>query len=282
MIVEKINEFLTKEKKTLDEGFKYLLKQEFSQLSGFSFEHQFLSDRKESDGELRFSSCGKCPRQLGYAYHKEEKNGKEIDSRGLRTFFIGDMTETMLVLLAKVSGVAIFGYGLQQPKISFKIGDKEIFGHPDGFIIHENKVLVVEFKSMSSFSYAEFEKGNIEESYVFQANANMYASGLDSLVFVAFNKDNSMLSEKLIQRDEKIIEKIKENLTAVLNSTPLSLPDRAFEPNEKGFLPWNCAYCPYWQTCWKNASKVLVGKSYKLKVDMAKEFELSSMGKTNE
>src|ERR1700690_813357 len=126
MITDKINEFLTKENKSLEDGFKYLMKQEFAQLAGFSFDRQFLSDRKEGDGELRFSSAGKCPRALAYDYHHFEKNGKEIDSRGLRTFFMGDMTEVMIVLLAKASGVPIFGYGLQQPKLSWKIGDKEI------------------------------------------------------------------------------------------------------------------------------------------------------------
>lgn len=281
MITDKINEFLTKEKKSLEDGFKFLLKQEFSQLSGFSFDRQFLSDHKESDGELRFSSVGKCPRALAYGYHKFEKNGKEIDSRGLRTFFMGDMTETMIVLLAKTSGVPIFGYGLQQPKLSWKIGDKEISGHPDGFIVHEMNILNVEVKSMSSFAFTDFEKGKIDDTYLFQMNANMKASGTQACVYVAFNKNNSVLGERVIQRDEKIIKKIEENILSVINSTTISLPGRPFEPNEQGFLPWNCLYCAYHKTCWPNAEKKLVGKSYKLKVDLAKEFELSSMGNTN-
>lgn len=282
MIVEKINEFLTKENKSLEDGGKYLLKQEFAQLSGFSFDRQFLSDRKESAGELRFSSAGKCPRALAYGYHKFEANGKEIDSRGLRTFFMGDMTETMIVLLAKASGVPIFGYGLQQPKLSWKIGDKEIFGHPDGFVVDNGRILNVEVKSMASYSYAKFEKGDIDDSYIYQMNANMKASGTEACVYVAFNKDSSVIGETIVKRDEKVIKQIEENLLSVINSTQISLPERPFEPNEEGFLPWNCLYCPFWGTCWKNAEKKLVGKAYRLKVDMAKEFELSSMGKTNE
>lgn len=281
MITDRINEFLTKENKSLEEGFKFLLKQEFSQLAGFSFDRQFLSDRKEGDGELRFSSVGKCVRALAYGYHKFEKNGKEIDSRGLRTFFMGDMTEVMIVLLAKASGVPMFGYGLQQPKLSWKIGDKEIEGHPDGFVIANKTILNVEVKSMSSFAFTDFEKGKIDDSYLFQMNANMKASGTQSCVYVAYNKDNSMLGERIVQRDEKIIKQIETNLLSIINSNPLNLPARPFGPNDEGFLPWNCLYCAYYKTCWPNAEKKLVGKAYKLKLDLAKEFELSSMGNTN-
>lgn len=281
MIVNKINEFLEKENKSLEDGFKFLLKQEFSQLSGFSFDRQFLSDRKESDGELRFSSAGKCPRALAYGYHKYEKNGKELDSRGLRTFFMGDVTEVMIVLLAKAAGVPIFGYGLQQPKLSWTIGNKEIQGHPDGFVIDVERILTLEVKSMNTQAFTRFEKGEIDDSYIYQMNANMKAAGTSACLYVAFNKDNSVLGEKIVARDEKIIKKIEENLLSVINSTPSTLPKQPFEPNEDGFLPWNCLYCAYHKTCWPNAEKKLVGKAYKLRIDLAKEFELSSMGNTN-
>ncbi len=277
MIINKINEFLTKENKSLEDGFKYLLKQEFAQLSGFSFDRQFLSDRKEGAGELRFSSAGKCPRALAYDYHHFEKNGKELDSRGLRTFFIGDMTEMMIVLLAKASGCPIFGYGLQQPKLSWEIQGKVIEGHPDGFIIDNQRILTLEVKSMNTQAFTRFEKGEIDDSYVYQMNANMKAAGTQACLYVAFNKDNSVLGEKIVARDEAIIKKIEENLLSVINSTTINLPDRPFEPNEQGFLPWNCLYCAHHVTCWPNAEKKLVGKAYRLKLDLAKEFEKSSM-----
>ena len=52
MIVEKIKEFLEKENKRLTDGFKFLIKQEYSQLTGFNFERQFLSDREISSGDF--------------------------------------------------------------------------------------------------------------------------------------------------------------------------------------------------------------------------------------
>ena len=277
MIINAINFFLEKENKSLEDGFKYLLKQEFSQLSEFSFDRQFLTDREESDGKLRFSSAGKCVRALAYGYHKTEKNGKEIDSRGVRTFFMGDMTETMIVLLAKAAGVPIFGYGIQQPKLSWIIGDKEIQGRPDGFVINEGRILTLEVKSMNTLAFTRFEKGEIDDSYIYQMNANMKASGAQACLYVAFNKDNSVLGERIVVRDEKVIKQIKKNIFYVINSTPSTLPNRPFEPNELGFLPWNCLYCPFWGTCWPNAEKKLVGRAYKLRIDLEKQFERSSI-----
>lgn len=273
MIVEKINDFLTNEKKSLTEGFKFLLKQEYSQLSGFSFDRQFLQDREASSGELRFSSAGKCVRSLAYNYHKFEPNGKEIDSRGSRTFFIGDMTETMIVLLAKASGVNIFGYGLQQPKSSWKIGDKEISGHPDGFITNNGRILSVEIKSMNTMAFDRFESGDVDEAHLMQINANMMAVGTRECVYVAFNKDNSVLSERVIPFSEELARKVYTNFETVINSTVDDLPDRPYSPNEKGILPWQCAFCQHWGTCWPNAKEVLVGRSYKLKVDIDRNKE---------
>ncbi len=281
MLIEKIKEFLEKENKSLTDGFKYLLKSEYAQLTGFNFERQFLSDRELSSGDLRFSSAGKCVRALAYDFHDTEKNGRKMDDRAYRTFFIGDMTETMIVLLAKAAGVPIFGYGLQQPKVSIKIGETEIHGHPDGFIIHEQGIYSLEVKSMNTRAYDRFESGDvnetggIDEGHYLQVQANLCATGLEGCLYVAFNKDTSVLGERLIPRSEATISQIKGIFKRVLESSPADLPERPHVPNEKRFLPWNCLYCSHSGTCYPTAKKVLVGKSYKLQVpvDRNKEAE---------
>jgi hypothetical protein len=268
MVVDKINVWLTSENKNLEEGMQWLYQQEYAQLSGWSFKRQFLTERKESSGDLRFSSAGKCVRALSYGLHKFEVMGKEVDSRGMRTFFIGDMTEIMVVLLAKVSGVPIFGYGVQQPRIKMTVYGKEIFGHPDGFLIDEFGILLLEVKSMNDMAFNRFEKSEIEESHIFQMNANMDAAGVDRALYIAFNKNNSILSERVVHKDPAIVSQIHQRFLSVLASTPESLPERPFAPNEKGFLPWNCLYCGYNGHCWPEAKKVLVKNAYKLMIPM--------------
>ena len=219
------------------------------------------------------SAAGKCPRQLAYAYHGFSPNGKEMDSRAYLVFWAGDLTEMTLVALAKVAGCQITATGFGQLKVKLKIGDKEIEGHPDGLILHESELLLLEVKSMSSYSYEKFEKGEIDGSYIAQVNLYLAALGLKRCVFVAQNKDNGVISERIVERDDALIEKLKTTLNIVLNSTKENLPDKPYAPNEKGILPWQCLYCKFWGTCWPEAKQVLVGTSYKLKTPIKEKEE---------
>jgi hypothetical protein len=261
MIVDKINKFLSENKETLNDG----LARQVGFLSEWAFKRQFLSEREDSPGKLRLSGCGKCPRQLAYQYHGFEPNGKEIDPRGKITFFVGDVVELTLVALAKAAGVVLMATGADQATISLKIGDKEIFGHPDGVLFHEGKLYLFECKSMSSYGYERFEKGEIDESYLFQMNSYMGVLGLENCLMLAYNKDSSVIGERVIAFDSAIFEGAKRNLSYVLASNKEQMPERKFVKNEKGIYPWNCLYCGFYGHCLPEAKKVLVGSSYKLK-----------------
>ena len=273
MIVDKINAYLTQKNTTLDEA----LRSEVEKLAGMAFHRQFMQDREDKPGTLRLSSCGKCPRQLAYGYHEYTKIGKEIDSRAKLVFWLGDLAELTVISLAKLAGCQLVGTGLNQLTIKIKIGEAEIEGHPDGLVIDQEadeKIKLLEVKSMNSFAFAEFERGNIEPSYQYQLNGYLHALGLETAVMVALNKDSGVLNERIITKDPKIVEKIKENLTSVLQSTQENLPNRAFTPNDKNFLPWNCLYCGYWGQCYPKAKKVLVGKAYRLMVPKEEKIEV--------
>ena len=268
MIVDKILNYLSTEGKEIEQS----ILDESAKLLVNSFNRQF-GVKQESDRVLRLSSIGKCLRQQAYNILGYEYKGKEIDSRSKMVFFQGDMTELAIIQLAKIAGCEIMACGSEQENIEL-MGVK---GHPDGILINEEidwrpgkwKIkykYLVEVKSMSSYSYAEFQEGNIEESYLYQINAYLEALGLEKCVMVALNKDSGVLGERIITKDIQIVAKIKENINILNNLMTLPLPERPYSPNEKGFLPWNCNYCKFYITCWPNAEKVLVGKSYKLKV----------------
>jgi hypothetical protein len=120
---------------------------------------------------------------------------------------------------------------------------------------------------MSSFSFARFERGELDSGYVAQMNAYMECLGLKKCVMVALNKDNGIMGERVVEKDEAVVEKIRTNLKAVLHSTPETLPPPPPElnPDSKGFYSWVCLYCSYHLHCRTKAQKVLVGKSYKLR-----------------
>lgn len=265
MIVNKIYEYLSSEGKTLDEALRY----EVEKLAGVSFKRQFMTEENGvAPGVLRLSSAGKCARQLAYKYHGLEIKGKTIDARAKIIFFQGDLVELMLASIAKLSGCNITATGLHQATVDFKVGENLIKGHTDGLLIEPGEVLLVEFKSMSSYAFKRFLDGYIDDSYITQYNTYLSALGVNRCVFVGLNKDNGVLHEMVITKDEIVVESARRNLLKVIESTPETLPDRPYFPDDKGFYPWQCAYCPAYETCLIEpglAERVVVRDSYKLK-----------------
>lgn len=267
MIVDKVNAYLSSNENIKNEYLKY----EVEKLAGFSFNRQFLEEQEDRPFTLRLSSAGKCPRQLAYGYHGFEKKGKEIDGRGRIVFFQGDVVELMTMALAKIAGCNIVATGFNQLSVSLPINLGEptetisIKGHPDGILI-DDETYLVECKSMSSFSYEAFERGDIDDTYLAQINLYMLALNLRKCVMIAINKNNGMMNERIINYDDKIARETKGNLVKVLMSTKEELPKARYEADEKtGFYPWQCAYCNFFRTCKTNAELVLVKNSYKLK-----------------
>lgn len=264
MIVEKINDYLSKKALTLDEAIRY----EVEKLAGVAFKRQFMaSEEKDSKGKIWFSSVGRCARQVAYQFHGFEKKGKEIDGRARMIFWTGDLTELTLVTLAKLAGVNIIAYGLNQVRVELPLNGGSISGRPDGLIVWEKEILLLEVKSMSSYGYAKFERGEIDEAYLVQANIGMESLGLRRCVFIAYDKDSGVMSELVIEKSDEILNKARQNVLQVLHSTPEKLPPEPAEygPDKNGLYTWNCLYCSYWKHCRPNAEKVLVKNAYKLK-----------------
>ena len=258
MIVDKIYKYLSSEELKLDE---FLLK-EVADLAKHNFSRQFMEEKEER--ELRLSLSGHCVRKLAYLHLGFPEEGKELDSRAKITFFLGDLVELALLKLAKLAGCYIFATGLNQLEISIKINEVEIKGHPDGLLLHEGKLYVVECKSMSDYGFKDFEKGNVSYEYLAQVNMYMHVLNLDNAVFVALDKNNSLLGEKIVKKDEKIVKECIERFKKAISSTDDNLPERDYKPDDKGKLPWQCSYCPYWRLCYPEAERVLVVNHYEL------------------
>ena len=221
------------------------------------FIRQF-GERKERDAGLYLSAIGKCQRQLAYNLLGFEQAGKEIDARAKMVFTMGDLTELVITGLIRQVGVTLTD---QQKEVAIN----GILGHIDGIVAVGGKKYLLEVKSMSSYSFDKFDKGEIDPSYIYQVNAYMYALGLDECIFIGLNKDSGVLGEMVITKSGLLCENIEARIKKVTSATKETLPEQDFKPDEKGILPWNCLYCAYWQTCRPKAEKVLMGKSYKLK-----------------
>lgn len=255
MIVDKINAYLSTQGRTVDDA----ILAEVATLAQFAFSRQFGIREERAVKQPYFSSIGKCMRQQAYELLGFEANGKEIDSRSKMVFFQGDMAELAIVLLAKQAGCQITACGQAQESVQL---DEFLRGRPDGIL---DGTRLVEVKSMSSYGFDRFERGDIDEGYIFQCNAGMEALKLTETVFVGLNKDAGVLHEQIIKRDPAIVAEIRSRMAILKTATKETLPERPYAPNEKGFYPWQCLYCAHWKTCLPNAERVLVKSSYKLK-----------------
>jgi len=253
MIVDRINAYLDTQGKELDESILI----EVEALAGNAFRRQFGLKEEREQKSPYFSSIGKCLRQQAYNLLGFPAEGKAIDARARMVFFQGDMVELAIVMLARVAGCAITAYGVGQESIEWE----GLRGRPDGIL---DGTHLVEVKSMSSYSFDDFQNNILDIGYRYQCNAGMEALGLSHTVIVALNKDAGVLAEMVIPKDPEIIKDIRARLATLKAATKENLPERPYAPNDKGFYPWQCRYCAFYRTCLPNAELVLKGNAYKL------------------
>lgn len=262
MIADKINKYLDDNELRVDE----LLLTEMGELASYSFKRQFMEkNERNNEGKLYLSASGKCARQLAYGYHNYTKKGKEIDARAKVNFFMGDLIEASIVTLAKLAGCGVTNTGLDQLTCTFKLKGLDVQGHPDGIVDYLGRKLLLEVKSMTSFGFRKFENGEIDDGYLTQINMYMECLDLNSCCLVAWSKDSGTIKEKVFQKDESVVEFARENMQSVVDSLKGNLPDGRFEADKKGFYPWNCLYCGFWEHCKPNAEKIVKSGRYKLK-----------------
>ena len=167
--------------------------------------------------------------------------------------------------------------GLNQLTVKLEAGGHVFEGHPDGIVTPDDgdmlvekdhymqhltlqpTDMLVEIKSMSSYGFREFEKGQIDETHRAQQNIYMDRLGLNKSVMVAMAKDRGVLKEIIIPKDELLVSAIKQTMEKVARSTPDNLTPRKHAPGKRSILPWNCLYCEYWKTCWPRAEIVKKG-----------------------
>lgn len=264
MLVDKINAYLVSTGKKPDAAILDMVAYQ----SGHAFKRQFMEDRNAPQpGTIRMSSCGKCPRQVAYAFHGIPENGCETTARTLFVWWYGDVIEVGLVGLAQAAGCGLTHTGSDQKTVYWTVDGFTLTGHPDGYL--PNNEGLAEFKSMTTYAFSDLEKGIIDDGYVAQASIYLEAENLPLTRIVGACKNAGVLAEQVINKKTEVVNKVREDIRQVINSAPDRLPKRRYEPKtiKAGtFWPWQCLYCSYWKTCLAGqAEKVVVSKAYKLK-----------------
>jgi len=218
-------------------------------------ERQMFSE-KEEKGRLRLSVAGKCPRQVFYSMTRPDL-ARPLEPRVKLTFLFGDITEAMVVALAKSAGVNLHS---EQKEVEFE----GVKGHIDGIYTDSSgKDFLWECKSMSDFSFKRVTFSGIDNAwgYLSQVNVYMDSLGVDKAVFTCMNKNTGHLEEVTVDKDRKVLAEAKENIRKIREAEQSGkCPERKFDfedevfrkkPTGKLKLPVQCSYCPYVEECWK-------------------------------
>jgi hypothetical protein len=201
---------------------------------------------------LRMSNLGRPDRQLWYQKHLSEGR-EELEPHTRLKFLIGDVWESVLLFLAKVSG-----HEVTHEQAEVKLDG--IVGHIDGLI----DGTVVDVKSASTHAFRKFKDGTLADDDPFgydveQISGYATALGTDG-AFLAGDKQNGHIALHKVSKDEIEAIDIKgriEHIKRVLDEE--QPPERCYEPVPEGEsgnlrLDTGCSYCPFKHHCWSDVN----------------------------
>lgn len=197
------------------------------------------------------SNIGKGARQLWY----DKRYGRDevLPPSTIFKFIYGDLIESLLLFLARVSGHSV---SARQAEVVVD----GIKGHIDADI----DGVTVDVKSASTHSFRKFADGTLVENdpfgYVEQLAG--YCEGRDTDgAFLAADKQNGHIAYLSIPRqDLKSVVDVNERIKYIKGAVESDIePERCYEDEEEGksgnrALAINCSYCSHKFRCWADAN----------------------------
>jgi len=200
---------------------------------------------------LRMSNIGKGARQLWY----DKRYGREetLPPATIFKFIYGDLIESLLLFLARVSGHSVSS---RQAEVVID----GIKGHIDADI----DGVTVDVKSASTYSFKKFDDRSLIENdsfgYVEQLAGYSQARDTDG-AFLAADKQNGHITYMLMDKEElKAAVNVPERIEYLKKAIESDVvPERCYEDEEEGksgnrALGVNCSYCNHKSRCWADAN----------------------------
>ena len=195
---------------------------------------------------IRMSNIGKGARQLWY----DKRYGREDDlpPATIFKFIYGDLIESLLLFLAKLSGHSVTH---RQAEVVID----GVKGHIDADI----DGVTVDAKSTSTHSFRKFADGTLIEDdpfgYIEQLAGYCDARGTDG-AFLAADKQNGHIAYLPVSKDAlKAAVNVRERIEFIKSAVESDeLPERCYEDEEESLgnraLGVNCSYCAHKFRCW--------------------------------
>jgi hypothetical protein len=206
--------------------------------------HERVTERYKP--RLRLSNLGKpCRRQLWYSINTPEL-AEKLQGWTRIKFLIGDITEAVILFLAKLSGHSVTH---EQHEVEIN----GVRGHIDALVNGE----LVDVKSASAFSFAKFTAGLKPEQdafgYLSQLGSYGAALGHKRAHFLPVDKVLGHIHLDTHELPEVDYAKVVDETNAMLAKN--EPPPRSFDDVKDGEsgnrkLGTNCSYCDFKHTCW--------------------------------
>jgi hypothetical protein len=209
-----------------------------------------LSKRAASakgETQLRLSNLGTaCDRKLWYMI-KHPECGEKLAPDVRIKFLFGDLTEEILMFLAKEAGHEVTR---EQEEIEIS----GVLGHIDGFIDGH----LVDCKSASSYSFQKFKTGLKQQEdafgYLIQLGGYAYALGQKSASFFVIDKVSGHLClDTHVFLDDYDFEKMvlqRRQMLAAKREPPRGFQDEPDGGSGNRKLGVVCSYCDFKKDCW--------------------------------
>lgn len=196
------------------------------------------------------SNIGKGARQLWY----DKRYGSEetLEPHTLLKFLFGDITEHLLLFLAKLSGHSVTA-------LQDEVHLNGVTGHIDADI----DGTTVDVKSASTHAFRKFADGSLVENdpfgYIEQIAGYAKARGTDG-AFLAMDKQNGHIAYLPLSKEELEVFKVEDRIEYIKEVVESEVvPERCYEDEPEGAsgnrsLGVNCSYCSHKERCWADAN----------------------------
>lgn len=251
-----------------------------------AFRRQLMEEREDAPGVLRMSAGGQCVRKQWYGFKGAPREA--LGARTINTFLMGDICEVGLSILGRLAGWQLTGKPdgedlllLDLPRVLHR-GEPpdepyKITGHLDDllYVLEEERYYVVEYKSMSEYSFREFEKNGLNDFWGYATQLELYSLAMDApgKILVGMCKNTGHLHDVVVGRAASLATRALERWDVILNRD--EMPEREFDavpettynrktkerdPTGRTILDVRCSYCPFRATCWPDAKMELKGE----------------------
>jgi hypothetical protein len=225
------------------------------------FNMTYVATEESEYNYLRLSSSGKCQRAIAYSLHYPIP--ASTGHRGVSVLLLGHVLHDLeRGLIKKVAPLHS-----EEMRVELDVGEGyRVPGHIDGVVDTAEGPFIIDIKTANTKSFNDMARNGPRDDYVAQLNAYMEATGIKQAFLWLYNKDTSHRMVLPVAYDEEVVKRVKTRFLNALKSTPDSLPEREYGPQEeirnkkptgRLYLPWQCSYCAFVQMCWPDFKQVV-------------------------